>query len=80
MPGDVTLKFYPNPVDQILIVRSDLPVDVQITDGNGRPRITEARVQGLHTMNVSSLEKGIYIIRFSDKLTNVIFQEKLIKN
>ncbi|MBA4166456.1 MAG: T9SS type A sorting domain-containing protein [Chitinophagaceae bacterium] len=78
--GYVSFKFYPNPVDHILIVRSDTPIDVQITDGNGRTRISEARVQGLHTINVSSLEKGIYLIRFSNKLTNVISQEKLMKN
>ena len=78
--GYIAIKFYPNPVDHILIVRSDTPVDVQITDGNGRTRISEPKVQGLHTVNVSSLEKGIYLIRFSNKLTNVISQEKLIKN
>lgn len=78
--GYTSFKFYPNPVDHILIVRSDTPIDVQITDGNGKTRIAETRVQGLHTINVSSLEKGIYLIRFSNKLTNVISQEKLIKN
>jgi len=78
--GYTSFKFYPNPVDHILIVRSDTPVDVQITDGNGKTRLTEPRVQGLHTINVSSLEKGIYLIRFSNKLTNVISQEKLVKN
>jgi len=78
--GNTSLKFYPNPVDHILIVRSESPIDVLITDANGRPRLTESRVQGLRTINVSSLEKGIYLIRFSNKLTNIISQEKLVKN
>jgi hypothetical protein len=78
--GYVSYKFYPNPVDHILIIRSDTPIDVQIMDGNGKIRLTESRVQGLHTINVSSLEKGLYLIRFSNKLTNVISQEKLAKN
>jgi hypothetical protein len=78
--GYTSFKFYPNPVDHILIVRSDTPLEVQITDGNGKVRMTESRVHGLHTINVSSLEKGIYLIRFSNKLTNVISQEKLVKN
>lgn len=78
--GYVAFKFYPNPVDNILIVRSEAPIDVQISDASGRVRITQQRVQGLYTINVSSLEKGVYLIRFSNKLTNIMSQEKLIKN
>jgi hypothetical protein len=80
MAGHIDFKFYPNPVDHILIIRSESPIDVQISDPNGKVRIPETRVKGLHTINVSSLEKGIYLIRFTNKLINVISQEKLIKN
>lgn len=73
-------KFYPNPVDHVLIVRSEAPVDVYISDAAGRMRISEPKVQGLHTINVASLEKGVYLIRFVNKLTNVMSQEKLVKN
>ena len=78
--GYVAFKFYPNPVDHVLIIRSEAPLDVIITDAAGRVRISDTRVQGLHTINVSSLEKGIYLIRFINKLTNVMSQEKLVKN
>jgi hypothetical protein len=78
--GQLDLKFYPNPVDHILIVRSESPVDVQISDAAGKIRISENRVTGLHTINVSALDKGIYLIRFTNKLTNIIIQEKLVKN
>lgn len=78
--GYIDFKFYPNPVDHILIVRSDNPIDVHISDATGKVRITETRVRGIHTINVASLEKGIYLIRFSSKLTNMVTQEKLIKN
>jgi hypothetical protein len=78
--GLVAVKFYPNPVDHVLIIRAESPVDVQITDANGKTRIIESRVEGLRTINVSSLEKGIYLIRFTSKLMNIISQEKLIKN
>lgn len=78
--GYVAFKFYPNPVDHVLIIRSEAPLDVMITDANGRLRIAEDRVQGLHTINVSSLEKGVYLIRFVNKLTNIMSQEKLMKN
>ncbi|HRE51774.1 MAG TPA: T9SS type A sorting domain-containing protein [Flavitalea sp.] len=78
--GYIFFKFYPNPVDHILIVRSDSPIDVIITDANGKIRITHPRISGIQTLNVSALEKGIYVIRFIDKLTNTISQEKLVKN
>ncbi|MEO8583446.1 MAG: T9SS type A sorting domain-containing protein [Flavitalea sp.] len=78
--GYLSFKFYPNPVDHILIVRANSPLDVQITDANGKVRVSELRVLGLRTVNVSSLEKGIYLIRFSNKLMNIMSQEKLIKN
>jgi hypothetical protein len=78
--GYVAFKFYPNPVDHILIIRSDAPLDVMITDANGRLRISASRVQGLHTINVSDLEKGVYLIRFINRLTNIMSQEKLMKN
>ncbi len=78
--GYIDYKFYPNPVNHILIIRCETPIDVQILDANGKVRITETRVRGVYTLNVASLEKGIYIIRFSNKLTNVTSQDKLVKN
>lgn len=80
MADETTFRFYPNPVDHVLIVRSEVPLDVIITDANGRLRISQARVTGLQAINVSSLEKGIYLIRFINKHTNFISQEKLVKN
>jgi len=73
-------KFYPNPVDNILIIRCGAPVDVQITDANGKIRISQNRVSGLQTINVSTLEKGIYLLRITNKQNNGIIQDKLIKN
>ena len=78
--GDLPYKFYPNPTDNILIVRSDIPLDVQIADASGAVRISQPKVQGLQTINVSDLEKGIYMIRFSNKLSNTVSIEKLFKN
>jgi hypothetical protein len=78
--GYTAFKFYPNPVDHVLIIRTEAPLDVTISDANGRLRLSESRVQGLHTINVSSLERGVYLIRVINKLTNVMSQEKLMKN
>jgi hypothetical protein len=78
--GDISFKFYPNPVDNILIIRSENPLDIQIIDATGKMRLSQANLQGLQTINVSTLEKGIYILRLNNRLANTIVQERLIKN
>lgn len=77
---ETPFKFYPNPADNVLIVRTDIPLDVQIADVSGAIRISQMKVQGLQTINVATLEKGIYTIRFTNKITNIISTERLFKN
>jgi hypothetical protein len=78
--GDISFKFYPNPVDNILIIRSENPLDIQIIDATGKMRLSQSGLQGLQTINVSALEKGIYILRLNNRLANTIVQERLVKN
>ncbi|WEK36843.1 MAG: T9SS type A sorting domain-containing protein [Candidatus Pseudobacter hemicellulosilyticus] len=78
--GDISFKFYPNPVDNLLIVRSEAPVDLQIIDGNGKVRIAVNRLQRLQTLNVAGLEKGLYMVRVFNKTTGILIQERLLKN
>ena len=78
--GDVSFRFYPNPVDNVLIIRSESPIDVQIVDAMGKLRINQTKIQGLQIINVSALEKGIYLLRISNPAINFVSQEKLLKN
>lgn len=78
--GDISFRFYPNPVDNILIIRTEFLLDVQIVDGNGKVRVTQSKLQGLQTVNVSSLEKGLYILRINNLTTGIVSQERLLKN
>lgn len=78
--GDISFRFYPNPVDNILIIRSETPADIQIVDANGKVRLAQGRLQGLQTINVTSLEKGIYLLRVNNRVTGTILQERLLKN
>ena len=77
--ADASCKFYPNPVDKVLIVKSELGVDIQIADGTGKPLITEKLQGGLKVVDVSSLEPGIYVITLFQKETNKLVSEKLVK-
>jgi hypothetical protein len=78
--GDISFRFYPNPVDNILIIRSEGLLDVQIIDAVGKQRIGINNLQGLQTINVTTLEKGIYFLRINNHTTGLITQEKLLKN
>jgi predicted nucleic acid-binding Zn-ribbon protein len=78
--GDISFRFYPNPVDNILIIRSEGVADIVILDAVGKQRININNLQGLQTINVTSLEKGIYFLRVNNHTTGLITQEKLLKN
>ena len=80
LSGDLSFKFYPNPVDNMLILRSNSPYEIQIIDGKGQFRLPVIKLNGLQTLNVSSLEKGIYFLLIQNKLTNIVTQERLMKN
>lgn len=80
LSGDLSFKFYPNPVDNMLILRSNSPYEIQIIDGYGQFRLPVIKLNGLQTLNVSSLEKGIYFLRIQNKLTNIVTQERIMKN
>jgi hypothetical protein len=76
----VFCKFYPNPVDKLLILRSDYTPDVKITDIIGNTRIAQRLKPGLQVLDVSFLEKNIYFITFSHRGSNQFITKKLIKN
>jgi hypothetical protein len=78
--GDISFRFYPNPVDNILIIRSEAIADIQIVDAAGKQRMSINNLQGLQTLNVTALEKGIYFMRINNHTTGLLTQEKLLKN
>jgi hypothetical protein len=73
-------KFYPNPVDKLLILRSEYPVDLKIYDITGRPRIIQQMKPGVQVLDLSGLEKNIYIISIFHEESNQFITRKLIKN
>jgi len=78
--GKADFKFYPNPVDKLLIVETERFSDLQIINVMGAVLITKQLQSGVQIINVSSLEKGDYILRAVDKMNNKIVLEHLLKN
>jgi hypothetical protein len=73
-------RFYPNPVDKLLIIRSSHALKVQVVDANGIVWFGQEVEAGMQVVNVASLKKGIYIIKATDKETNSVVSEQLVKN
>jgi hypothetical protein len=78
--SNADFKFYPNPVDKLLIVRSSHPLSVQVTDSYGIVWFTQEVDAGMQIVNVSGLQKGNYILKATDKATNTVISEQLVKN
>jgi hypothetical protein len=73
-------KFYPNPVDKLLIIRSAHAINVQVVDAYGIVWFSQDVEAGMQIVNVSSLQKGNYILKATDKTTNTVISEQLVKN
>jgi hypothetical protein len=73
-------RFYPNPVDKLLIIRSSHPLSIQVVDAYGIVWFTQEVDAGMQIVNVSALQKGNYILKAMDKTTNTMISEQLVKN
>jgi len=73
-------RFYPNPVDRFLIVRTSHPLKIQVVDAFGVVWFGQDIAAGMQIVNVSSLQKGNYILKATDKETNTVISEQLVKN
>jgi Secretion system C-terminal sorting domain len=73
-------KFYPNPVDKLLIIRSSHALSIQVEDAYGIVKLVQNVDAGMQIVNVSSLQKGSYILKATDKATNAVISEQLVKN
>ena len=73
-------RFYPNPVDKLLIIRSSHALNIQILDMYGIVWFGQEVNSGMQIVNVSALQKGTYILKATDKTTNSVISEELVKN
>jgi len=73
-------RFYPNPAERYLIVRTESPVELKITDQLNKVRISKQLDIGLQLVDVNGLERGLYIISLFQKESNRVIIDKLMKN
>lgn len=80
LSGDVDFRFYPNPIDKLFIVQTQHSIDLQVLDANGSIRLSKRLQPGIQVVNASSLERGVYILRVTDKESNRAISQQLLKN
>jgi len=80
LSSDVDFKFYPNPVDKLFIVRTEHSIDIQVLDAGGAVRLSKRLQPGIQVINASSLERGVYVLRITDKESNRAISQQLLKN
>lgn len=78
--GEIDFKFYPNPVDKVFIIRTEHMIDIQVVDAIGVTRLSKRLQPGIQVINISALERGVYILRVADKESNRIVSNQLLKN
>lgn len=77
------LKIFPNPAGNFVMleflekINSDL--HLQFSDVSGRLLYQKTISEQKTTINISSLERGIYFVKLSDKTRNVLQTGKLVK-
>ena len=80
LSSDVDFKFYPNPVDKVFIVRTEHTIDLQILDASGNIRLSKRLQPGIQVISAAALERGVYILRVTDKESNRAVSRQLVKN
>jgi hypothetical protein len=80
LSGEVDFKFYPNPVDKLFIVRTEHMIVLEIVDPQGAVRISKRLQPGIQVINAAALERGVYILRVTDKESNRAISSQLVKN
>jgi FtsP/CotA-like multicopper oxidase with cupredoxin domain len=77
-PSVNNLRIYPNPASDKLFISTELAqYSIKITNLMGQV-VAEESAQGNHTVSVSHLSKGVYVISITDSTTQTIYYQKVI--
>jgi hypothetical protein len=72
-----SISIYPNPTTSILTVEAVKPYSVEVLDLSGNLLLKEEMIYNKCDINLSSLNAGVYIMRFSDE--NNVFVKYVTK-
>jgi hypothetical protein len=75
MSNESNFKIYPNPVDDVLNIKSTNDINSTIYDITGK-KVLESNSKNI---NLEKLTKGIYIIKIKDLVYNITESIKIVK-
>ena len=68
-------KLFPNPANEILNIHTnDTKISVVLSDLNGRKILKSSEISQFHTLDISTLRKGIYQVEISNGSKSIIKQ------
>jgi chitodextrinase len=67
-----TVRIYPNPFADVLLIEANRNLQVEVYDVNGRKVLSKSLVQGANIVNTSFLPKGVYILRCGNVSKKII--------
>jgi beta-glucosidase len=73
----IAFSFYPNPAEDILMIRSDCPGNVEIYDSAGELILKSEIDKQDNCIPISELSRGVYVIIFTDKTG--VYRRKFVK-
>jgi hypothetical protein len=79
VPSSLGCKFYPNPVQNNLLIKTDQAGRMELYDAAGLLRLSASLNTGANAVDVSTLPKGKYLIRVISVERNRIFSDFLVK-
>jgi bilirubin oxidase len=74
-------ELFPNPAQTVITLRSklkDTSLTLEIVDNLGKKWISKSSTKAIETLNIESLESGIYTVLIHEK--NATFHHKFVKN
>ncbi len=71
-----SVEFYPNPVDDILVIRNGKATKIEIHHLDGKLVLSQEVDE---KANLSKLEQGVYLIKLMDKNGDEIYSGRLVK-
>ena len=74
------IQIFPNPVHDELTVEANLSsFQIEIFDAFGRIQRRILPTKSIYTIDTSTLPKGMYFIKISDKNNNLLKVQKIVK-
>ena len=72
------ISIYPNPATDIINFKTELPIEAEIYNLNGKKLLVKA-IEGKESIHISQLKSGIYLVKMADPKSNTHITRTIVK-